>query len=71
MKIQKLYKYTRKSGGVTVSTKQRYPLTMPYTEMYRLVADEGKTLTNGDIVTSCIDVESAEGWREIDAPTEK
>lgn len=71
MKIQKLYKYTRESGGVTVSTKQRYPLTMPYTEMYRLVADDGKALTNGETILPSVDVESIEGWEEIDAPTEK
>jgi hypothetical protein len=37
--------------------------------MYRLVADEGKLLTlDGENTTSCADVESIEGWYEIDAP---
>jgi len=70
MIIQKLYKYIRKSGGVTISTKQRYPLTMPYIELYRLIADDGKVLTNGEILTPCVDVESVEGWEEIAEPTE-
>jgi hypothetical protein len=36
--------------------------------MFRLVADEGKALTDGEIITSCIDVESPYGWYEIDEP---
>ena len=39
--------------------------------MTRLIADEGKILVNGDVRTSCIDVENdaIDGWSEIDAPT--
>ena len=58
-----LYKYTREDGGVTVSPIK--PDT-EYTEMFRLVADEGKVLVNGDITTTCTDVVSTEGWEEID-----
>lgn len=68
MQIIPLYKYKREDGGTTVSP------TKPngeYTEMYRLVADEGKTLTNGEIITPCVDVESVEGWSEIDEPKEE
>ena len=38
----------------------------------RLYADEGKALTNdgGETVWNCIDVQSADGWTEIDAPEE-
>lgn len=65
MKIIKLYKYIRPEGGVTVS-----PI-MPegeYTEMVRLVADEGKLLTkDGENLTSCVDTDTAEGWYEVDA----
>lgn len=63
-----LYKYERPDGGTTVSPAKP---DCEYTEMYRLVADEGKTLTNGEIITSCIDVESTEGWSEIDEPKEE
>lgn len=63
MQIINLYKYTREDGGVTVSPIK--PDT-EYTEMLRLVADEGKVLVNGDITTTCTDVESAEGWEEIE-----
>lgn len=39
----------------------------------RLFADEGKVLTNdnGKTVWSCVDVPSADGWAEIDAPSEE
>lgn len=68
MEIIKLYKYTRPEGGVTVSP------VMPegeYTEMVRLVADEGKLLTkDGENLTSCVDTETAEGWYEVEEPKE-
>lgn len=66
MQTIKLYKYTRPDGGVTVSPVK--PDTA-YTEMVRLVADEGKTLTTDGInFTTCTDVLSASGWIEVDAP---
>lgn len=35
----------------------------------RLVADEGKILTkDGEVFWNCIDVDSIEGWVEIDSP---
>ena len=64
MKIVSLYKYTRADGGTTVSSVK--PNT-EYTEMFRLIADEGKELINGDVRTPCIDVESTEGWIEVEA----
>lgn len=62
-----LYKYTRTDGGTTVSPVKP---DCEYTEEVRLVADEGKALTNGETVTACVDTDSAEGWTEIDAPEE-
>ena len=62
-----LYKYQRADGGITVSPTEP---SCEYVRMFRLVADEGKVLTDGEIITSCIDVESAEGWSEIDEPEE-
>jgi hypothetical protein len=67
MQIINLYKYERADGGTTVSPNKPEG---EYTEMYRLIADEGKVLTNGEIITPCIDVESVDGWQEIDAPDE-
>lgn len=67
MQTINLYKYTRADGGVTVSPIKP---DAEYTEMYRLVADEGKVLVNGEITTTCADVESTDGWTEIDEPVE-
>lgn len=60
-----LYRYTRPDGGISVSPIKP---NVEYTEMVRLVADEGKALTDGTNTTTCTDVSSAEGWTEIDAP---
>jgi hypothetical protein len=65
MQIINLYKYIREDGGTTVSPNKP---ECEYTEMYRIIADEGKTLINGDVMTSCADVESFDGWEEIDDP---
>lgn len=66
MKELILYKFNREDGGVTVS------LTKPeqeYTQMYRIVAEEGKLLTkDGDFLVSVIDVDSTDGWYEVDKP---
>ena len=68
MQIIPLYRYERENGGVTVSPNKP---NAEYTEMCRLVADEGKALTNDGVnTTTCADVESTEGWYEIDAPEE-
>ena len=64
MKTITIYKRTRANGGVSVSTVR--PLRGEFTEVYRLVADEGKLVTNGKITAACIDVESVRGWYEID-----
>lgn len=42
-------------------------------EMYRLIASEGKVLTNGTVNATCVDVlkEKADEWTEIDAPKEE
>ena len=62
MQTIKLYRYNRPNGGVTVSP------VMPdceYTEMFRLVADEGFVLTNGEIYTSCVDTDELNKWTEV------
>ena len=62
-----LYKYTRADGGTTISPIKP---NCEYVPMYRLVADEGKVLTNGEIETPCIDAYTVEGWYEVDEPVE-
>lgn len=64
-----LYKYTRDDGGVTTSPVKP---DCEYTEKYRLVADEGKALTqDGENLYPCVDVSSVDGWYEVDAPEEE
>lgn len=67
MPIITLYRYERDDGGITVSPVKP---DKPYTNKYRLVAGEGKVFVKGDAVTTCKDVDSTEGWDEIDAPEE-
>ena len=57
-----LYRYSRADGGVTVSPVK--PDT-DYTELYRLVADEGMVLTDGESFTSCTDTANPELWSEV------
>ena len=65
MQIINLYRYTRPDGGVSVSPVKPEG---EYQPMYRLVADEGMALTkDGENLTSCTDVESTEGWYEVEA----
>lgn len=69
MQIKKLYKYEREGGGITISPNKPEG---EYIEMYRLIADEGKMLTDGVNICPCADVESVDGWEEIggEAPEE-
>lgn len=57
-----LYLYTREDGGVTVSPTK--PKT-EYTELARLVADEGYVLTNGETTTPCTDTDNPDAWTEV------
>lgn len=57
-----LYRYVRDGGGVTVSTER--PET-EYTELARLIADEGCVLTDGETVTPCVDTDDPDIWSEI------
>lgn len=64
-----LYRYIRPDGGVTTSPIK--PDTGDYSLKYRLIADEGKLLTDGTTVAGCVDVDSPDGWTETDAPEEE
>lgn len=64
-----LYRYTRPDGGITNSPVK--PDAADYAVKYRLIADEGKTLTDGTTVTGCVDTDSPDGWTEIDAPEDR
>ena len=63
MEIKPLYRFFREDGGVTESINK--PDGVEYTTRFRLIASEGKLLTDGTTETYCIDVDSADGWSEI------
>ena len=63
-----LYRYVREDGGTTVSPNKPEG---EYTEMHRLIADEGKALTDGATYCPCIDTDNVAGWREVDKPSEE
>lgn len=63
MKTKTLYRFKREDGGITVSPNKP---ECEYTELFRIIADEGKLLTDGSVTTRCRDVESVEGWTEIE-----
>lgn len=59
-----LYRYTRSDGGVTVSTVKP---DVDYTELFRIVADEGFALTDGTTMTACTDTGNLSAWSEVEA----
>lgn len=64
MTIKELYCYEREEGKVTVSTEKP---NCEHIIKYRLIADDERQLTrDGENFAICIDVESSEGWYEID-----
>lgn len=68
MQIMTLYKYTREDGGVTVSPTE--PIEQ-YTLMYRVIADEGKEVSNDGVNWApCVDTDTNVGWNEREAAGE-
>lgn len=62
-----LYRFIRTDGGVSVSPIKP---DVEYTEMFRLVADDGVILTDGETETSCVDTDTPEKWTEVEAAPE-
>lgn len=62
MQTIKLYRFIRPDGGVTVSTVKP---DSEYTELSRLVADDGMVLTNGETTTACTDTDNPGAWSEV------
>ena len=68
MTVKTLYRYEREGGGITVSPQKP---ECEFTELVRLIADAGKMVTqDGKNTCLVIDVETADGWYEVDAPEE-
>ena len=67
MQMIKLYRFIRPEGGVTVTAEKP---EADYTELVRLIADEGKALTDGNTLTPCVDTDDPTIWAEVEAPEE-
>lgn len=63
-----LYRSVRADGGVTTSPRKPEGA---YTVLYRLVAAEGMTLTDGSTKTECVDTERPEAWVEVAGEVEE
>ena len=57
-----LYRFIRPDGGVSVSPVKP---DVEYTELFRLVADDGMILTDGENYTSCTDTDNPDIWSEV------
>jgi len=66
MIIKTLYVYT-KPNGETVATLTK-PTDYEYTTRVRLIAEENRAITNGQVACTVIDTDSAEGWTDCDLP---
>lgn len=72
MRIIKLYRYKRENGGITVSPNKP---NCGYTELSRIIADEGRGFDIGQVdnngkpvYAKCLDVESPDEYVEVDLP---
>ena len=66
MTKMEIYRYVGSNGVIDSPIK----LPMDYTLRYRLIADAGKELVNGDTTATVIDVDASDvdKWSEQDAP---
>lgn len=66
MTLKPIYIYDGENG--LIQTPVKLPL-QEKRQMKRLIADEGKELVNGDVISTCIDVELAdiENWQEVES----
>ena len=72
MQRKMLYKYQRSDGGYTVST-ERPESGRGYQVRWRLIAEEGRAITNGETTVTVIDVQhrkDCEAWSDCDLPEE-
>lgn len=66
MTLKPIYIYEGENG--LIQTTVKLPL-QEKRQMKRLIADEGKELVNGDVTSTCIDVELSdiENWQEVES----
>ncbi len=66
-----LYKSPREGGGYTVSLQKP---DGPYQVRWRLIAEAGKAITNGDMTVTVIDVihrKDCDNWADCELPDER
>ena len=66
-----LYRYERDSGGYTVSPEK--PPDKSYKVRWRLIADQGMAITDGETTVTVIDVQTrkdCEKWQDCELPEE-
>lgn len=68
MQTVNLYRY-EDADSITITPEKRNPTDPIY--CYRLIADDGKILTDGEMETPCIDTHDPWKWSEIDDPNPK
>ena len=68
MIVKTLYRVQRADGGIDVTPNK--PDGQPYTETYRLIADDGKVLTDGVNEFICIDTDYPNLYSEVEATEE-
>ena len=68
MKIVNLYRYDE-TNGIAVTPNIRNDGDTPYA--YRLIAELGKILKNGDDAAYCIDTKTPDDWEEYEDDTKE
>lgn len=53
-------------GGISLSP--RNGVGRAESEYVRLIADDGKGITDGNIITTCVDTKTPEAWTDCNAP---
>ena len=66
MKIVELYRYENDDGSISISPEKRNEVNIEY--KYRLIANEGQVITDGENIFYCIDTDDIDQYFEIDAP---
>lgn len=64
MKTVTLYRTKRTDGGIDVTPNK--PNSDDYTETFRLIANDGKVLTDGVNYYNCVDTDNPDSFVEVD-----
>ena len=63
MQTVNLYRHENEDGSISITPNKISPLDPVY--KYRLIADEGKVLTDGDNEYYCIDTDDVKKYSEV------